>query len=226
MKILVVAAHPDDEVLGCGGTIAKHTKQGHQVTSLFLADGVGAREATQRPNASATLTARMAAAAAAAKILGCETPRHENLPDNRLDTLPLLELAQAVERVLAELQPDRIYTHHCGDLNVDHQLTHDAVLTACRPLPVCSVTSIYAFEILSSTEWSGPYGNRAFLPNHFENIDGFLDQKLMALSAYETEMAAFPHPRSPEAVHALAILRGAHSGCSAAEAFMLLRSLN
>jgi N-acetylglucosamine malate deacetylase 1 len=222
MKVLVVAAHPDDEVLGCGGTIAKHTSQGDQVTSLFLADGVGARGTDNRD----ALAERMAAAAAAAEILGCESPRHENLPDNQLDTLPLLELAQAVERAVEDLQPDRIYTHHRGDLNVDHQLTHDSVLTACRPLPGRSVTSIYAFETLSSTEWSGPYSDRVFLPNHFENIDGFLDKKLAALGAYDAEMAAFPHPRSPEAVRALAILRGAHSGFHAAEAFMLLRSLN
>lgn len=202
--------------------MAKLASQGDQVKSLFLADGVGARG----PTDGGALADRMAAATAAAQILGSDAPRHENLPDNRLDTLPMLELAQAVERGVAEFRPDRVYTHHHGDLNVDHRLTHDAVLTACRPLPEQSVTSIYAFETLSSTEWGGPYGEQAFLPNHFENIDGFLDRKLEALTAYDMEMAAFPHPRSPEAVRALAILRGANSGFHAAEAFMLVRSLN
>jgi LmbE family N-acetylglucosaminyl deacetylase len=222
MKVLVVAAHPDDEVLGCGGTMAKHADRGDDVASLFLADGVGARG----PEDDDALTARMAAAADAARLLGCGPSTHMNFADNQLDSVPLLELVKAVERRVEEFGPERIYTHHHGDLNIDHRLTHEAVLTACRPLAGRCVREIYGFEVLSSTEWSGPSEARAFLPNHFENIEDFLDRKLDALAAYEMELAPFPHPRSPEAVRALAALRGANSGFLAAEAFMLVRSLN
>jgi len=222
MKILVVAAHPDDEVLGCGGTLAKHAHQGDIVQCLFLADGVGARDATDK----SVLDARIESAAKAARILGCRGPQHLNLPDNRLDSLPLLVLVQAVEMHVAEFGPERIYTHHHGDLNVDHRLAHEAVLTACRPLVGHSVREIYTFETLSSTEWSGPRQDRTFIPNHFENIAGFFDIKLAALAAYEAEMAPFPHPRSEEAVRAQATLRGTQSGFFVSEAFMLVRSLN
>ena len=222
MKILVVAAHPDDEVLGCGGTLARHAHQGDIVQCLFLADGVGARDAL----VNSVLDTRMEAAAKAAGILGCRVPQHLNLPDNRLDSLPLLVLVQAVEKHIAAFRPERIYTHHHGDLNVDHRLAHEAVLTACRPLAGRSVREIYTFETLSSTEWSGPRQDRNFLPNHFENIAKFVDIKLAALEAYEAEMAPFPHPRSEEAVRAQATLRGAQSGFLVAEAFVLVRSLN
>lgn len=222
MKVLVVAAHPDDEVLGCGGTMAKHADRGDEVVSLFLADGVGARDAKNDD----ALNERIAAAADASRILGCGSPTHMNFPDNRLDSVPLLELIKAVEQRIADFGPERVYTHHHGDLNIDHRMVHDAVLTACRPLAGRCVKAIYAFEVLSSTEWSGPYQEKAFLPNHFENIEGFLDRKLEALAAYDMELAPFPHPRSPEAVRALSALRGASCGFRAAEAFTIVRSLN
>ena len=146
VRVLVVAAHPDDEALGCGATMARHAARGDTVCGLFMADGVGARGST------IGLEARRAAAEAAARVLGAEPPRVLGFPDNRLDTVALLDIVQAVEGVLAEVQPDVIYTHHGGDLNIDHVIAHRAVMTAARPVPGQPVRAVYGFEVPSSTE--------------------------------------------------------------------------
>jgi N-acetylglucosamine malate deacetylase 1 len=217
--IIVVAAHPDDEVLGCGGTLARHVAQGDSVHLLFLADGVTSRDA------SADSRYRNQAAISAAKTLGLNTPHFLDLPDNGLDTIPLLKVIQAVEKVIDEINPDIIYTHHGGDLNIDHEITHRAVITACRPIPGQSVTSIYGFEVLSSTEWGSPDQNTPFQPTHFVSIEDFLDDKLAALKFYSEEMRDFPHARSFESVEHLARLRGSQVGLKAAEAFSVLRQI-
>lgn len=213
-----MAAHPDDEVLGCGGTIARHVDAGDTVDILFVADGVTSRNGT-----SAEIDRRAASARKAAEGLGAHPPRFLNFPDNRLDSIPLLEIIKSIEEVTAAVLPVRVYTHHGGDLNIDHRVVHQAVVTACRPFSHSQIRSLLSFETLSSTEWATPSGEYQFRPDHFINIHSQLERKLAALAAYSEEMRPFPHPRSLEAVRALAALRGSSAGLHAAEAFMTLR---
>jgi LmbE family N-acetylglucosaminyl deacetylase len=218
-RILVVVAHPDDEVLGAGGTLARHAREGAEIDIAFLADGVSARG-----DDYATAERRAAAARQAAVILGAREPRFLGFPDNRLDTIALLDVVKAVEIVIGEASPDTIYTHHCGDLNIDHVVCHRAVMTACRPLPASSVRQIFAMEVVSSTEWT-PDGLSSFNPTRFVNISGTLAIKRRALEVYVEEMRTFPHARSYEAVDALARWRGASAGLPCAEAFAVLREI-
>lgn len=219
-SILVVAAHTDDEVLGCGGTIARHVTKGDTVHAVFMADGV-----TSRPDAThAEIKQRNSAAASAHKILGIEQAYMLGFPDNRMDSVPLLDIVQKLEKILQKVQPEVVYTHHIGDLNIDHQITHQAVMTACRPIPGTTVKEIYAFEVLSSTEWNTP-GLLLFIPNVFMDISRYLEIKISALKAYEVEMCEEPHSRSIENAKRLAELRGNAVGLEAAEGFSLVRAL-
>lgn len=221
-RILIVAAHPDDEVLGCGGTLARHTAEGDIVQILFLADGVGGRGQIA---GAETVRDRIQAACNAAATLGAGQPIFFGWPDNRLDSMALLDMVQPLEQVIEEFKPSTIYTHHGGDLNVDHRLAHQAVLTACRPQPEGFVTRILTFETPSSTEWSSASIGVPFCPNWFVNISTVIDQKMAALHCYEEELRPFPHARSPEGIEALARLRGSSCGVQAAEAFMLIREI-
>jgi LmbE family N-acetylglucosaminyl deacetylase len=218
--VMVVAAHPDDEALGCAGTIAKHVAVGDTVHFIFAADGVSSRN----QSTSTAVFEREAATNRAAGLLGVTSIEFLGFPDNRLDTVELLEIVRCLESRIACIKPNIIYTHHCGDLNVDHRQVHLAVLTACRPLPGSTVREIYAFEVLSSTEWSSA-GDMPFLPNHYVDITDFLNKKMSVLEAYQFEMRPFPHSRSVEHVQALATHRGCSVGFAAAEAFMALRVL-
>jgi N-acetylglucosamine malate deacetylase 1 len=222
--VLVVAAHPDDEVLGCAGTIARHTSEGNEVHIAFLTDGVSSR-GEEKGTREGEIKRRRASASEAARILGANPPHFLDFPDQRLDSVPLLEIAQAIERLAAPLELEAIYTHSVGDLNLDHRLACAAVLTAFRPTPDQSVSAIYGFEILSSTEWNFGASNLAFHPARFVCISGVLKQKISALEAYNEEMRDFPHPRSYDAVRALAALRGSTVGVEAAEAFSVLREV-
>ncbi|NHI01613.1 PIG-L deacetylase family protein [Oceanimonas sp. MB9] len=219
--VLVVAAHTDDEALGCGGTIAKHVSQGDTVYAVFLADGV-----TSRPNAtSEELETRNAAATRAQAVLGIKKSYMLGFPDNRMDSIPLLDIVQKLESVLEEIQPQVIYTHHHGDLNIDHRITHQTVMTACRPVPDASVKEIYAFEVLSATEWNTP-GLAPFVPNTFIDITEQLDTKMEALDAYALEMREAPHSRSLGNTKQLAAFRGNSVGVKFAESLMLIRHLS
>jgi len=171
------------------------------------------------------ITALRSAAAVAANILGAKPPKFGGFPDNRLDSVDLLDLIKLVEAEVDAVKPAIVYTHHGSDLNIDHSLVSRAVQTACRPLPGCGVQALYGFETLSSTEWAPPELGDAFRPNRFVDISGSLGKKLRALEAYASEMRAFPHARSLEAVQALATLRGASTGVTAAEAFQVVREL-
>jgi LmbE family N-acetylglucosaminyl deacetylase len=223
--ILVIAAHPDGEVLGCGGTIAKLAGQGAQVHIAFLADGVGAR-ALDAASSQAELSVRRQAAQAAYRILGAQSVHFDDLPDNRLDSVPLLEITQRVEAMIAQHRPTTVFTHHAGDLNIDHQRVHQAVITACRPQRSHPVQTILCFEVPSSTEWQPPGSGIVFAPNWFVDISATLEQKLAALDAYAEELRDWPHPRSRQGVEHLAHWRGATVGCDAAEAFVLSRYLD
>ncbi len=220
-KVLVVASHPDDEVLGCGGTIARHAKEGDEVSVAFMSDGETSREEHTKNN----LKKRNKAAYASCELLGAQAPIFLNFQDNKMDTYALLEIVQKLEKIIDEIQPSVIYTHHYGDLNIDHRITHEAVLTACRPVPMNFVNEIYCFEILSSTDWASPSEKNSFIPNKFIEITGFLEQKIDALKIYEKEMRDFPHSRSLESVESLAKLRGSSAGMHAAESFQVVRML-
>jgi len=215
MKTLVIAAHPDDEVLGAGASIARWLDEGRKVNLAILGEGATSREATNR-RAVAVLERT---AIEAARRLGAAPPRFLGLPDNRFDSLPLLEIVQRVESLIEEFQPELVLTHHGGDLNVDHALTFRAVLTALRPMQGGRVRELRTFEIASSTEWAFGRFEPAFRPNCFVEVSATLQRKLDAMECYESEARAFPHPRSSQALEALARTRGAQSGFMAAEAF-------
>ena len=222
--VLVIAAHPDDEVLDCGGSIAKLSKQGATVHIAFLADGVFSRMGDAKIKEN-ELTERRLAAENACKILGAQSISFGELPDNQLDTVPLLDIICVVEKIIKKYKPNTLFTHHGGDLNVDHRLTHDAVLTACRPQADNTVKTLLFFEVPSSTEWHSPNSSACFTPNWFIDITDELSLKMQALNAYHDELRPWPHPRSIKGVEYLARWRGATICVGAAEAFMLGRKL-
>ncbi|NEQ36718.1 MAG: PIG-L family deacetylase [Okeania sp. SIO3I5] len=226
MKVLVIAAHPDDEVLGCGATIAKHALRGDVVHVLILAEGITSRDLQpDREKRNYELSALAEVPREAAKILGAASVELHNFPDNRLDSCNLLDIVKVVEQAIDKHQPEIIYTHHRGDLNIDHCYVHQAVVTATRPLPNRSVKTLLFFEIASSTEWQTPYSAPIFAPNWFVDVSDTISLKLKALEAYQSEMRPWPHARSIIALEHLAHWRGATIGVEAAEAFMLGRNI-
>jgi LmbE family N-acetylglucosaminyl deacetylase len=225
MKILIVAAHPDDEVLGCGATAARLARAGHAVYISILGEGLTSRAHKPDEAARSKLEGLNTCARRAAESLGARQLFLHQLPDNRFDTVALLDVVKIVEDLIADLSPEVIYTHHGGDLNLDHQITHRAVLTATRPSGGNPVREVYAFEIASSTEWSFQRLESPFRPNVFVDISATLDTKLAAMALYESEVRRFPHPRSGEALAAAARRWGSVAGCNAAEAFELIRSI-
>ena len=220
-RILVVAAHPDDEILGLGGTLARHAQAGDSVHILIVGEGITSRGEAE----DGALEALRAAAAAAAAAIGAHPPIMLNLPDNRFDSMDQLTLTQEVEAIVTQIAPDTVYTHNGSDVNIDHRLLHQAVVTATRPLPGSGVRRLYAFETVSSTEWATDGFGVPFRPNRYVDVSAFMDRKMTALAAYESEMRPFPHARSLEAVEALARLRGSQCGVAAAEAFVVLREI-
>ena len=225
-RILVVAAHPDDEVLGCGGTIARHADAGDHVQVLIVSEGATSRLHTRdRAMVSNELSALALAAHKAGRILGAQGVELLDFPDNRLDSLDRLELIKVIESRIDEHQPQLVYVHHAGDLNVDHRRLHEAVVTACRPIPDHPVRSLLSFEVASSTEWQPPLSAQMFQPNWFVDITAHWERKRNALEAYSTEMRSWPHARSIKGLEYLARWRGAQVGVEAAEAFCLLRHL-
>jgi len=225
MNILIMAAHPDDEVLGCGGTIARLVTEGHQVHVAILGEGITSRY-RQRDQADKDLILQLKGKShQVGELLGVDQVYTFDLPDNRFDTIPLLDIIKPIEDLIECIQPQIIYTHHGGDLNIDHCQVFRATLTAARPLPGFPVKTIYAYEVPSSTEWAFGKFHPPFQPNVFMDITTTLENKIHAMALYETEGRNFPHPRSPEALRATAIRWGAVSGCCAAEAFELVREV-
>ena len=222
MNVLVIAAHPDDEILGVGGTIAWHSERGDKVTILIVAEGATSRLEGTDDDVNNLKKSAMDAAS----ILGADVPLFFGLSDHRLDSIDFLDIVQKIEAMAQNIRPEIIYTHHGSDLNLDHTIVHRATITAFRPLPESSVKKIYGFETLSSTEWSTPSIGPPFDPNYFIDISQTLDLKLAALKSYKNEMRKFPHPRSFEAVDHLARLRGSRVGLSAAEAFEVILDIN
>lgn len=220
MNVLVLASHPDDEVLGCGGTIARLTSDGHRVTIAILGQGAASRHAADSAEGTAAVRALEGKSREAASILGAIEVLHFGLPDNRFDSCNLLDVIRIVEELGRRVMPDEVYTQHGGDLNVDHTITFRAAMTAFRPLPGSSTRALYAYEVASSTEWAFEQFAPAFVPDTFVDISDFLETKLRALAVYDGEMRVFPHPRSVEGVRAQAVERGTRVGMAAAESFV------
>jgi LmbE family N-acetylglucosaminyl deacetylase len=227
MKALIVAAHPDDEVLGCGATAARLVREGHQVNIAILAEGITSRSLTREEADAAQVEILRGHALKAAKTLGVEESSLSlhGLPDNRLDSVPLLDVVKMVEEIVRRVAPERVYTHHPGDLNIDHAVVSRAAMIATRPLQGCPVKEVYQFEVPSSTEWAFQQFEPAFRPNVFVDVSETLELKVKAMACYESEARGFPHPRSAEALRVIAKRWGTVVGCDAAEAFQLVRAV-
>ncbi|MGO8755128.1 MAG: PIG-L deacetylase family protein [Gallionellaceae bacterium] len=223
---LVIAAHPDDEVLGCGATIARLAAEGWAVHVLIVAEGSTSRNAVRDPAMHEGKLSDLAKCAEAAnRILGSASLKLNSLPDNRMDGVELLDIVKLVEAEIDRRKPCLVLTHHAGDVNIDHRVLHDAVIAACRPQPQHPVKNLLFFEVPSSTEWRPAASGMYFAPNYYYDVTAYLEKKLEALRAYAPEIRSFPHPRSIEATEHLARWRGATVGYHAAEAFMLGRSI-
>ena len=215
--MLVVAAHPDDEILGCGATMAKHARHGDRVHVLLLAEGMTSRRWPSPPTAEDRRALEKLAEATrrANRIVGSTSVEWGGFPDNRMDSIDLLTVVKRVETAVERFRPEIVYTHHAHDVNIDHRITHEAVLTACRPIPAHCVKRLLYFEVVSSTHWRTP--PRVFSPAWMTDVSRTLPAKLKALHAYALEMRPWPHARSYRAVEALARWRGSVVGCKASE---------
>ncbi len=222
-KILIISAHPDDEVLGCGGTVARLNKEGYTIYTLILGEGVSSRDdARDIKKREKNILELKRDAKKANAILGVKEVFFHNFPDNRFDTVPFLDIVKVIEKIKNNIKPDIIFTHYEKDLNIDHQITYKAVITAARPIKGEKVKEIYSFEIPSSTEWSYPL---SFSPDLFYDISETIEIKLKALEKYKTELKEYPHPRSLEGIQLIAKNWGMKVGLECAEAFKVVRIL-
>jgi len=218
-KVLIVAAHPDDEILGIGGTAIRHADNGDDVFCLIMGEGAMSRSGAQTEDKNKLREETVQAA----RIIGFKGLGFADLPDNSFDSVPLLKIVKTVEQYLERIRPNIIYTHYEDDLNIDHRLTFQAVLTACRPINVNCPKEIYTFETLSSGEWQVP--NKKFKPNIYIDIANVIERKIEALKKYLSEIREYPHPRSAEGINILAQYRGLESGLRFAEALILVRKI-
>ncbi len=223
-NVLVFAAHPDDELLGLGGTVRRLADEGVVVRVVILAEGITSRSESRDAANKNELIELQKDSRAAANIVGYSSIEFCGLPDNRMDGMELLDIIKIVSKYEEKYTPDTIFTHHQGDLNIDHRLTCEAVLTACRPVGDYCVKRIYAFETPSSTEWNYNYNN-SFNPNVFFDVTDTIEAKIEGMACYRSESAVYPHPRSSDALRALGRYRGSNIGIHMAEAFMLLREV-
>lgn len=221
-KILVVAPHCDDEVLGCGGVIQKHVNLGDEVYVLTITNGhLGAPELFK---AEDTAQNRIEAKAAN-DFLGVKEVIFFDFPAPRLDSIPSYTLSLAIGKIINSKNIEIMYIPHKGDIHRDHFITHECSLVAARPINNCSVKTIYAYETLSETEWAMPSQNEAFIPTVFVDITNFIEKKINSFLKYDGQVKDFPHPRSVDSIKALAMHRGATVGFHYAEAFMLIRQI-
>ena len=232
MNVLIFVAHPDDEVLGMGGTIANHVKLKDPVKIVILATGITSRKKSGYKNTTNYKISQFEEeemkkeieglrknSRKAAKILNVKEIGFYDFPDNEMDSIPLLKIVKTIEKEITKFNPDIVYTHHHGDLNIDHRIVYQATLTACRPIGN-NIKKIISFEVPSSTEWNYP---ATFNPNYFVNISNQIETKIKALEAYSTEIKKFPHPRSSKYLKILAEKWGAITGLKSAEAFEIIR---
>lgn len=224
-KVLVVAAHPDDELLGCGGAILYHKKKGDKVHIVIVSEGITSRDDERNLEKNKLKLKQLKNSTVNIfKKIGIKDVSFLDFADNRLDSYDLLDIVKPIESKINFFKPDIVYTHYAGDLNIDHQIVNRAVLIASRPKPGKIINKIYAFEVLSSTNWSFNKKN-SFQPNFFLDISKFIKKKKYLLKFYKSEMEQWPHSRSIKSVETLAKYRGSTIGVKAAEAFELLREI-
>ncbi|MFW6307466.1 MAG: PIG-L deacetylase family protein [Campylobacterales bacterium] len=220
-KILIVAAHPDDEVLGCFGTVARLIKEGYEAYTLILGEGKTSRDEERIvENKKDEIEVLNTEIQKANNTIGIKKVFVESFPDNRFDSVDLLDIIKVISKVKEEVKPDIIFTHYENDLNIDHQITYKAVITATRPMQNECVKEIYSFEILSSTEWNYPL---SFSPDTYFDISDTIDLKLDAMKAYNSELCKYPHPRSLEGIELNAKYQGMRVGKKYVEAFKTVR---
>jgi len=219
-KIMVIAAHPDDEMLGCGGTLIKHSKKGDLIKTLILGQGM-----LSRGEDESILNQLRADSKKANDIIGVNDLKFFDFPDNAFDSVPLLNIIKVVEKEIDDYEPDIIYTHFSNDLNIDHRRTFEAVMTACRPQPAFKNPDIYSFFIQSSTDWISSTEATQFVPNVFVDVEDEIEQKIEALKTYQTEMKEYPHSRSLESIRVFSQYWGTRVGKLYAEPFVLVRSV-
>jgi len=223
-KIMIIVAHPDDETLGCAGTIANHTKNGDKVFCISMTDGISARNII---NKKKEILKRKNASKSASKILGFQWLDKfcGNFPDNALDSIKILNIIKLIENAKNFISPNIVYTHSNSDLNHDHRLVYEAVITAFRPQPKEIWDTILSFEVPSSTDYGNFQLNKNFKPNYFVNIEKTWKKKLAALKCYNMEMKKYPHPRSYKGLEILSELRGMQNGMKMAEAFQIIKKI-
>jgi LmbE family N-acetylglucosaminyl deacetylase len=221
-NIAIVVAHPDDEVLAFGGVMGRHAARGDNVHLLIMATGLAARTGDNSVDAGSLEKLRVDARAAA-KVLGVGNVTFGDFPDNRMDSVALLDVVKRIELFLDQAAATTLYTHHVGDMNIDHTVIARAALTACRPLPGAKIRRIYSGEVLSSSEYALP--EHRFSPTTYVDIEAFLERKCAAMKCYRSEIRDAPHPRSVDSIVALARLRGSEAGLKAAEGLRLLREI-
>ena len=222
-RIAVIAAHPDDDVLGCGGTISKYAKSGHEIKTLFFTNGVGSRFKNSNKKEIEFSDIRMKDMFRSHSVMGIANYKSLTLPDNQLDTIPLLNLVREVEEFLIEFSLTIVLTHTIKDLNIDHQRISAAVITACRPITARTTHTILFFEVPSSTNWQLDSAQPAFDPRFYVDISETINTKISAMESYANEIQEFPHPRSEVYLRALAQVRGAACGMEYAEGFEIGR---
>ena len=223
-NFLIIAAHPDDEILGCGATAAKLINNGYKGSLIIVSEGITSRDDQRNlSKRNKELKKLRQICKKANNYLGISNINFLGLPDNRLDQIPLLQIIKLIEKIIDKNKPEIIFTHNSSDLNKDHQIVYEAAVTACRPLPKSSVKKILSFEVLSSTNWAAASDNK-FEPNYFVEVDKFIKKKLKALNFYKSEMRKYPHARSLRAVKALSEYRGSSVGLNYAESFKLIIS--
>jgi len=213
MQILVVAAHPDDEVLGMGATIKKLSEKGNKVHLCVISEGASAQYSDPK-----MMKARKKSCEKSGKILGISSVNFLDFPDGKLDVIPQLEINRKLEKIISKYKPKVVYTTPNHDMNTDHQKTFDCTLVATRAQS-SGVKQIFCYEVPGPTKIP-------FEPNYFEDVTQYFESKINAFKKYESEVEEFPHPRSLEALENLAKIRGLEVGLKKAEAFYLIRSIN
>ena len=223
--VLVISAHPDDEVLGAGGTIAKLAAEGMECHLLIVTDG-SSSQYRDSDKLAEIIAGKKQETLNCANILGFKSIHYGNLPDMKLDAVPHVEINQVIEKVIDEIQPDTVFTHFWGDVNMDHQNVYKSTLVAVRPVMGQVVRELYCYRVPSSTEWTPNKEDTMFMPNYFVDIHQFAEQKYKAFACYATELRDYPHPRSVQYLRETDKVAGLRVGLLAAEEFVMLRKLD